>query len=76
MPFYEYRCENCRQILTASHGMFDAPLTRCPNCGRDSLVRLISRTGFTIKQKARDDCGSCSPAGQCHACSDCPHRSR
>ena len=42
MPTYEYRCSNCGHFLEAFQRMSDAPLTRCPNCDKEELKRLVS----------------------------------
>ena len=41
MPTYDYRCERCGHEFEAFQGIRDARLSRCPQCGRDALVRLI-----------------------------------
>ena len=49
MPIYEYRCEECGHELEAIQKMSDDPLTKCPNCNNESLVKKISATGFRLK---------------------------
>ncbi len=49
MPIYEYRCSSCGHELEALQKFSDAPLTACPACSRDSLVKLISAAGFQLK---------------------------
>ena len=49
MPFYEYRCDDCRHELEAMQKMSDAPLADCPECGKPTLVKLISAAGFRLK---------------------------
>ncbi len=41
MPTYDYKCENCDHSFEYFQAMKDEPLTRCPDCGQDSLRRLI-----------------------------------
>lgn len=41
MPFYEYQCSNCGHELEELQKMSDEPLLTCPNCGKDTLKRLI-----------------------------------
>ena len=49
MPMYEYQCESCGFELEKLQKMTDKPFTRCPRCGNDSLVKLISAAGFQLK---------------------------
>jgi len=61
MPTYEYECKSCNHRLEAFQSMTDAPLSRCPQCGRKSLRRLISPgagiifkgSGFYVTDYAR-----------------------
>src|SRR4030095_12114433 len=41
MPIYEYQCSNCGHTLEELQSMSEAPLVKCPNCGKDTLQRLI-----------------------------------
>lgn len=49
MPIYEYECRECSHRLEKLQKMSDAPLTRCPECGKDSLTKLVSAAGFRLK---------------------------
>lgn len=49
MPIYEYRCRNCSHELEIMQKMSDQPLTHCPECGQNSLDKLISRSSFRLK---------------------------
>ena len=49
MPIYEYRCSACRHELEAIQKFSDAPLLACPQCGKDTLVKLVSAAGFQLK---------------------------
>jgi len=49
MPIYEYQCRECSQRLEKLQKMSDAPLTRCPECGKDALTKLVSAAGFRLK---------------------------
>jgi putative FmdB family regulatory protein len=49
MPTYEYRCEACRHECEAHQRMSDAPLVKCPACGKESLTKLISLSSFSLK---------------------------
>ncbi|MCZ6786331.1 MAG: zinc ribbon domain-containing protein [Planctomycetota bacterium] len=41
MPTYDYVCNACEHAFHAFHAMSDDPLKKCPECGKDSLRRLI-----------------------------------
>src|SRR6056297_2760782 len=49
MPIYEYECRECSHRLEKLQKMSDAPLTRCPECGKESLTKLVSAAGFRLK---------------------------
>jgi putative FmdB family regulatory protein len=49
MPFYEYQCKACGEHHEAMQKMGDAPLKKCPACGRTRLVRLLSAPVFRLK---------------------------
>jgi putative FmdB family regulatory protein len=49
MPLYEYECQACGHRLEAQQKLADAPLTKCPECGKEQLQKLISATSFTLK---------------------------
>ena len=49
MPIYEYRCSACGFEKDALQKMSDAPLVDCPQCGKPSLVKLVSAAGFQLK---------------------------
>jgi putative FmdB family regulatory protein len=49
MPFYEYQCKNCGHELEAMQKVSDAPLKKCPHCGKTQLQRLMSAPVFRLK---------------------------
>src|SRR5262245_26895044 len=49
MPFYEYECEACGHHLEALQKISEAPLRKCPECGKSRLRRLISPPVFRLK---------------------------
>ena len=49
MPIYEYRCSSCGHELEALQKLSEAPLSTCPACSRDALVKLVSAAGFQLK---------------------------
>ncbi|MGB0714060.1 MAG: FmdB family zinc ribbon protein [Gammaproteobacteria bacterium] len=86
MPIYEYRCDDCGHEMEAMQKMADAPLTDCPECGAETLVKLVSAAGFRLKgggwyetdfksgaKRNVAESSAPSPAcgtGACPACSD------
>src|SRR5687767_83168 len=49
MPIYEYRCGACGHHLEVLQKMADAPLRKCPECGKSQLKRLVSAPQFRLK---------------------------
>jgi putative FmdB family regulatory protein len=49
MPFYEYQCNHCGHTLEAMQKISDAPLKKCPHCGKPQLQRLMSAPVFRLK---------------------------
>jgi putative FmdB family regulatory protein len=49
MPFYEYQCSACKHHTEVLQKISDAPLKKCPNCGKQTLQRLISAPVFRLK---------------------------
>lgn len=47
MPTYEYRCDACGHEMEEFQSMTAKPLKKCPECGKNKLVRLIG-TGAGI----------------------------
>ena len=47
MPTYEYECKACKYAFEQFQSMKDDPLKKCPECGKNKLVRLIG-TGAGI----------------------------
>jgi putative FmdB family regulatory protein len=47
MAIYDYQCDACEQKFEITHSMKDAPRTKCPGCGKNTLKRLIS-TGIGL----------------------------
>jgi putative FmdB family regulatory protein len=49
MPFYEYQCSHCGHTLEAMQKISEAPLKKCPHCGKPQLQRLMSAPVFRLK---------------------------
>jgi len=49
MPIYEYACSACGHQLEVLQKVSDAPLRKCPQCGKSTLRKLISAPSFRLK---------------------------
>ena len=49
MPIYEYQCEQCGHKLEKLQKISDEPLKTCPQCGNQSLKKLVSAAAFRLK---------------------------
>ena len=49
MPIYEYRCSSCGAQDDVMQKMSDAPLTKCPACGKETYAKQLSAAGFQLK---------------------------
>ena len=49
MPFYEYECTSCKFYSEVMQKITDAPMTKCPSCGKKAMKKLISAPNFRLK---------------------------
>jgi putative FmdB family regulatory protein len=49
MPFYEYECQACKYYAEVMQKISDAPLIKCPSCGKKALKKLVSAPVFRLK---------------------------
>jgi putative FmdB family regulatory protein len=49
MPFYEYECQACKFYTEVMQKISDAPLAKCPSCGKNQLKKLVSAPVFRLK---------------------------
>ncbi|MGH8397671.1 MAG: FmdB family zinc ribbon protein [Gammaproteobacteria bacterium] len=49
MPIYEYECKACGHRLETLQKVSEAPLKKCPECGKPALRKLVSAAGFRLK---------------------------
>ena len=49
MPFYEYECSACKSHIEVMQKISEPALTKCPECGKNALQRLISAPVFRLK---------------------------
>lgn len=49
MPVYTYRCDNCGIQFDQTQKFTDAPLVKCPECGKKSLKKVYTPVGIVFK---------------------------
>ena len=49
MPTYTYGCEACNREMEIEQRISEAPLKKCPKCGKPKLRRLIAGGNFILK---------------------------
>jgi len=49
MPIYEYKCAACGHCDDHLQKVSEAPLTKCPACGRKKYEKQLSAAGFQLK---------------------------
>ncbi|MDD5300816.1 MAG: zinc ribbon domain-containing protein [Gallionella sp.] len=49
MPIYAYACSDCGLQKDVMQKMSDAPLTTCPECGKDTFTKQLTAAGFQLK---------------------------
>lgn len=74
MPIYEYRCSSCGAQKDVMQKLSDAPLTTCPECGKETFAKQISASGFQLKGNGYYVTDFKNKPTQCDtgACSACP----
>ena len=63
MPIYTYRCESCGVQFERNQKFTDAPLTRCPECGKKSLRKVYMPVGIVFKGSGFYATDNRSPSG-------------
>ena len=49
MPIYEYRCAACGHQEDHLQKLADAPLAKCPTCGKKKYQKQLTAAGFQLK---------------------------
>ena len=49
MPFYEYQCSKCGHEEEVLQKVSDKPLTKCPECGKNTMKKMVSAAAFRLK---------------------------
>lgn len=81
MPIYAYRCSSCDCQKDVMQKMSDAPLSLCPECGKETFTKQLTAAGFQLKGsgyyatdfkskpknavKAEPACAPCVATGSC-----------
>lgn len=79
MPIYAYGCSSCGLQKDVMQKLNDAPLTACPECGKETFAKQLTAPGFQLKgngyyvtdfkngsqPKAEPACAPCASAGSC-----------
>ena len=48
MPTYDYKCDACKNEFEHFQSMKDAPVKKCPQCGKNKVKRLIGGGGGVL----------------------------
>ena len=64
MPVYTYRCDNCGVQFDQTQKFTDDPLTKCPECGKNSLHKVYTPVGIVFKGSGFYATDHRSPSGQ------------
>ncbi len=70
MPVYTYRCDNCGVQFDQTQKFSDESLTRCPECGKNSLHKVYTPVGIVFKGSGFYATDHRSPSGQTKFASD------
>ncbi|TFH32318.1 MAG: zinc ribbon domain-containing protein [Myxococcales bacterium] len=49
MPTYEYSCDNCGNEFEREQRITEAPIKKCPKCGKMKARRMIGGGNFILK---------------------------
>jgi putative FmdB family regulatory protein len=49
MPTYEYRCDACGNEFEREQRISEAPVKKCPACGKSKARRMVSSANFILK---------------------------
>jgi putative FmdB family regulatory protein len=53
MPLYEYRCEDCGNLLTIRQSFSDQNIPSCTACGSQQMKRIISSVSVVKTKQER-----------------------
>ena len=49
MPTYDYACDDCGHEFEREQRITEAPIKKCPSCGKLKARRMIAGGGFILK---------------------------
>lgn len=49
MPIYAYGCSSCGLQKDVMQKMSEAPLSTCPECGKETFTKQLTAAGFQLK---------------------------
>ena len=49
MPIYAYSCSSCGLQKDVLQKISDAPLSTCPECGKQTFTKQLTAAGFQLK---------------------------
>jgi putative FmdB family regulatory protein len=49
MPIYAYGCSSCGLQKDVMQKISDAPLSTCPECGKETFKKQLTAAGFQLK---------------------------
>jgi putative FmdB family regulatory protein len=66
MPTYTYQCENCGVRFERQQKFSEQPLSRCPECSKRTLRKIITPVGIVFKGSGFYATDHRSPSGDSH----------
>jgi putative FmdB family regulatory protein len=70
MPVYTYRCGNCGVQFDQTQKFSDDSLTKCPECGKNTLQKVYTPVGIVFKGSGFYATDHRSPSGMTKFASD------
>jgi putative FmdB family regulatory protein len=70
MPVYTYRCTNCGVQFDQTQKFTEDSLTKCPECGKNTLQKVYTPVGIVFKGSGFYATDHRSPSGQSRFNSD------
>ncbi|MGA8863875.1 MAG: FmdB family zinc ribbon protein [Gallionella sp.] len=49
MPIYAYVCSSCGLQKDVMQKISDAPISTCPECGKETFTKQLTAAGFQLK---------------------------
>ena len=80
MPIYAYSCSSCGLQKDVMQKLSDAPLTVCPECGKETFAKQLTAAGIQLKgsgfyatdfknpSQPKTDASACAPCASAGSC--------